>query len=198
MGVAAGAPQHAGGNDVSIVRKFIFSRFKNNRALTKISIYYGPPLREGPTPQQYHISKTPSLHKSRDFSTTMAETDVSIESRIQLALLDLEGQNKPNIKGYSRSHNLPYQRLLATTVANRAMSVSQQVASLMKHKNLPFEDILITLIRSIYILSALRSLLRLIRSLLIATPTLHNPRLQSAKIGYLAFSHVTLNIVYAA
>ena len=43
----------------------------------------------------------------------MAEPDVSIESRIQLALLDLEGQNKPNIKGYARSHNLPYQRLLA-------------------------------------------------------------------------------------
>ena len=43
----------------------------------------------------------------------MAEPDVSIESRIQSALLDLEGQNKPNIKGYARSHNLPYQRLLA-------------------------------------------------------------------------------------
>ena len=43
----------------------------------------------------------------------MAETDVSIESRIQSALLDLEGQNKPNIKGYARSHNLLYQRLLA-------------------------------------------------------------------------------------
>lgn len=43
----------------------------------------------------------------------MAEADLSIESRIQSALLDLEDQNKPNIKGYARAHNLPYQRLLA-------------------------------------------------------------------------------------
>ncbi|KAJ5900229.1 uncharacterized protein N7473_004299 [Penicillium subrubescens] len=43
----------------------------------------------------------------------MAEADLSIESRIQSALLDLEDQNKTNIKGYARAHNLPYQRLLA-------------------------------------------------------------------------------------
>jgi hypothetical protein len=43
----------------------------------------------------------------------MPETDTSIESRIQIALLDLEGQNRPNIKGYARAHNLPYYRLLA-------------------------------------------------------------------------------------
>jgi hypothetical protein len=78
------------------------------------------------------------------------------------------------------------------------MSVSQQVASLMKHKNLLCADILITLIRSIYTLNALKSLLRLIRFLLIVTPTLRNPHLQSAKIGYLASLHVTLNIAYAA
>jgi hypothetical protein len=43
----------------------------------------------------------------------MAEVDLSIESRIQSALLNLEDQNKPNIKGYARAYNLPYQRLLA-------------------------------------------------------------------------------------
>lgn len=41
------------------------------------------------------------------------ESNESIESRIQLAILELENVEKPNIKAWARARNLPYQRLLA-------------------------------------------------------------------------------------
>ncbi|KAJ6007946.1 hypothetical protein N7540_011922 [Penicillium herquei] len=43
----------------------------------------------------------------------MAESYQSIESRIELAILNLENVQSPNIKVWAREHNLPYQRLLA-------------------------------------------------------------------------------------
>jgi hypothetical protein len=43
----------------------------------------------------------------------MPESNQSIESRIQLAILELENIDKPNIKAFTLSRNLPYQRLLA-------------------------------------------------------------------------------------
>jgi hypothetical protein len=41
------------------------------------------------------------------------ESNESIESRIQLAIFELENVDKPNIKAWARGKNLPYQRLLA-------------------------------------------------------------------------------------
>ena len=41
------------------------------------------------------------------------ESNESIEARIQLAILELENVEKPNIKAWARSRNLPYPRLLA-------------------------------------------------------------------------------------
>ncbi|KAJ5465269.1 uncharacterized protein N7458_000955 [Penicillium daleae] len=43
----------------------------------------------------------------------MAESYKSIEYRIKIALHELESVDKPNVKAWARSHNLPYQRLLA-------------------------------------------------------------------------------------
>ncbi|OKP10310.1 hypothetical protein PENSUB_4266 [Penicillium subrubescens] len=41
------------------------------------------------------------------------ESNASIESRIQLAILELENVESPNIRAWERAKNLPYQRLLA-------------------------------------------------------------------------------------
>jgi hypothetical protein len=43
----------------------------------------------------------------------MPESNQSIEARIQLAILELENVESPNIKAWARERNLPYQRLLA-------------------------------------------------------------------------------------
>jgi hypothetical protein len=41
------------------------------------------------------------------------DSNASIESRIQLAIFELENIEKPNIKEWACAKNLPYQRLLA-------------------------------------------------------------------------------------
>jgi hypothetical protein len=53
------------------------------------------------------------LSYTRFLTTTMPESNQSIESRMQLAILESENVEKPNIKAWARSRNLPYHRLLA-------------------------------------------------------------------------------------
>jgi hypothetical protein len=55
----------------------------------------------------------------------MAESNQSIESRIQLAILELENVEMPNIKAWARSRNLPYQRLLARYKGRLSLSDRQ-------------------------------------------------------------------------
>jgi hypothetical protein len=50
------------------------------------------------------------------------ESNESIESRIQLAILELENVEKPNIKAWARTKNLPYQRLLARYKGRASLS----------------------------------------------------------------------------
>lgn len=86
----------------------------SNRPLTNITIFFGPSLCEGPPPQLYRVfpSKHPPFN-TQFFTTNMPESYQSIEARIQLAILELENVESPNIKAWAREHNLPYQRLLA-------------------------------------------------------------------------------------
>jgi hypothetical protein len=68
----------------------------------------------------------------------MPESYQSIEARIQLAILELENVESPNIKAWARGHNLPYQRLLARykgrssrserTPSGRKLDESQEAA----------------------------------------------------------------------
>ncbi|KAJ6086156.1 hypothetical protein N7486_010669 [Penicillium sp. IBT 16267x] len=68
----------------------------------------------------------------------MPELYQSIEARIQLAILELENVESPNIKAWAREHNLPYQRLLARykgrssrserTPSGRKLDESQEAA----------------------------------------------------------------------
>lgn len=68
----------------------------------------------------------------------MPESYQSTEARIQLAILELENVESPNIKAWAREHNLPYQRLLARykgrssrserTPSGRKLDESQEAA----------------------------------------------------------------------
>ena len=49
------------------------------------------------------------------------ESNESIESRIQLAILELENVEKPNIKAWART-KIPYQRLLARYKGRASLS----------------------------------------------------------------------------
>jgi hypothetical protein len=53
------------------------------------------------------------------------ESNASIESRIQLAILELENVESPNIKAWARAKSLPYQRLLARYKGRSSLSDRQ-------------------------------------------------------------------------
>ena len=52
----------------------------------------------------------------------MAESYESVEYRIQVAIHELENVERPNIKAWARSRNLPYQRLLARYKGRQSLS----------------------------------------------------------------------------